>query len=265
MRVIPHLVVKLVMVIVMVAAPEVVELDFGVVKMWELGVLHVGIIHPKLLPDEFLNLFDLSRERLEIEHQYLLEEYLKPILEAGVEEMPLIFRDAMLFRWECVVLLANFSLTKLHVRMSSLLRKTAKLYEEICESYIKHIKDKCEEKGIPSEDVKSAALQLFDYDLWLLGKVTELGMNEFLKALLTYASDEIKHMSAYLIALSLTLMAIDAGVSEWVPCNVENLKILVSWAKHYAKELDSYLDTVDLLITNECREVLEEFLKAEEK
>ena len=68
-------------------------------------------------------------------------------------------------------------------------------------------------------------------------------------------------MYNFLLALLYTVTAINATLFEIVPYNKENLGILVDWAKHYASELDAYIDTVNLLVTDEYYEVIEKYLK----
>jgi len=214
----------------------------------------------------FMELFGVREEELRRICELIVERAVKPLLSVELEEMVETFNEGYpIFELYMKSLLSSFSIPRLYALH---LEETFKLLDEIVELerkfyelYLRLLKERCTEANIPIEDLEYAIAQLFDYDLWLIGKIKELGIEEFLMLLMKRADEEARSMYSYLLALLYVTTAINVALFGMVTYNKENLRVLVEWAKHYAKELDAYIDTVNLLITDEYYDAIEEYLK----
>ena len=199
-------------------------------------------------------------------YRLIIERAVRKILIVKPEDMVEAFNEGYpAFVLYITSLLSSFSIPRLYALH---LEKTFKLLDEIVELekkfyelYLKSLKEKCARVNIPIEDMEYAIAQLFDYDLWLTEKVKEHGIEKFPIILMKRAHEEASSMYNFLLALLYVVTAINAALFEIVPYNRENLRILINWAKYYASELDAYIDTVSLLVTDEYYEAIEEYLK----
>jgi len=213
-----------------------------------------------------MELFKVKEDEISRICELIIERAVRRILIVKPEDIVEAFNEGYpTFVLYITSLLSSFTIPKLYALH---LEKTFKLLDEIVELekkfyelYLKFLKEKCARISIPIEDVEYAIAQLFDYDLWLTEKVKEHGIERFPIILMERAHEEASSMYNFLLALLYVVTAINVALFEIAPYNKENLGILVDWAKHYASELDAYIDTVNLLVTDEYYEVIEEYLK----
>ena len=106
--------------------------------------------------------------------------------------------------------------------------------------------------GILGEKVEvliDVTATLFDYDLWVLGKIKEYGLGGFMKKLENY-KDVVTEMVSHLLqahhAYFITLYGVLSSRENY---KLENLNKAVSLAWKHCQELDDYVDTVNILIT----------------
>ena len=214
----------------------------------------------------FMELFGVREEELRRICELVIERTVKQLLVVELEEMVETFNEGYpIFVMYVTSLLSSFSISRLYAlhleETFRLLDEIAELERKFYELYLGLLKERCTEADIPIEDLEYAIAQLFDYDLWLVEKVKELGLEKFLTLLMERANEEAYSMYSYLLALLYVATAINVALFGIVTYNKENLRVLVKWARHYAKELDAYVDIVNLLVTDEYYEAIEEYLK----
>lgn len=107
------------------------------------------------------------------------------------------------------------------------------------------------------EDLVYAMSIVFDHDLWVINKVHDMGIEAFTNKLIERAPRELYETSGYYMYLLFSLFSSMAAVLNLVDTyKKENLSTLIFWAKSYADELDLYLDTLDLFLSDETYEEL---------
>jgi hypothetical protein len=93
---------------------------------------------------------------------------------------------------------------------------------------------------------------VFDHDLWVIDKVREVGIEAFTNKLVERAPRELYETSGYYLYLLFSLFSSMTAVLKLVDTyKKENLSTLIIWARSYAEELDLYLDTLDLFLSDE--------------
>lgn len=98
-----------------------------------------------------------------------------------------------------------------------------------------------------------------DHDVWVLRKVKKYGIEGLLRRLGERALMETVEASRCLAALLFTWFSATAALFNLVDkFREENRDTLAKWSKELAEELDAYIDTLDLLISDEDYEALKE-------
>ena len=219
---------------------------------------------------EIAEIFGANVGELERAYSTILSKAVVPLLRAEPGELADVFQGKLpVFATYTTLLLSNFSLVRIYVRCPEdapgLLRRVAEFEKELYRSYARALDERSAEAGVSFEGVEYAVAQLFDYDLWILKKIGELGPEGFLELLMERAYEEACSMHGYLLALLYAVTAVNAAIFGLVAeYNEESLEVLVGWAERYARELDAWVDTVNLLVTEECYEALEEYLREKE-
>ncbi|MGC9015147.1 MAG: hypothetical protein ACP5KW_12295, partial [Thermoproteota archaeon] len=102
------------------------------------------------------------------------------------------------------------------------------------------------------EDLVYAMSIVFDHDLWVIDRIREVGIEAFMNKLIERAPCELYETSGYYLYLLFSLFSSMAAVLNMVDTyKKENLSTLILWAKSYASELDLYLDTLDVFLSDE--------------
>ncbi|MGB9760802.1 MAG: hypothetical protein ACPLZG_13310, partial [Thermoproteota archaeon] len=102
------------------------------------------------------------------------------------------------------------------------------------------------------EDLVYATSIVFDHDLWVIDRIREVGIEAFMNKLIERAPRELYETSGYYLYLLFSLFSSMAAVLNMVDTyKKENLSTLILWAKSYANELDLYLDTLDMFLSDE--------------
>lgn len=223
----------------------------------------------RALLTEIVTLFNVNLTELERLYNAIVSSTVKPLLVAKPEDMPSVFKSKYpVFTFYATSFLSSFSLAKVYItfpenaeKVVSLLKKVVKVEKTLYELYTTALKEGGARADIPTDRVEYAVAQLFDHDLWVLEKVSELGLENFLKLLVERAYDEVSDMYGYMLALLYVVMSVNTALFELVSYRKESLEILIDWAEYYARELDAYIDTVNLLITDEYYEAVEEYLR----
>jgi len=108
-----------------------------------------------------------------------------------------------------------------------------------------------------AEDLVYALSALVDRDVWILDWASKLGLNEFVKRLVTRALDEALQLTGYTVYLTFAWLGSTAAVfglaKEYREANRDQL---AAWARQYAEEVQGLLDTLDLLLDDEAYEDL---------
>lgn len=102
------------------------------------------------------------------------------------------------------------------------------------------------------EDLVCTVSIVFDHDLWVMDRISETGVEAFTNKLIKRAPRELYETSGYYMYLLFSVFSSMSAVLKLVDTyKKENLDTLIIWAKFYANELDLYLDTLDMFLSDE--------------
>ncbi len=142
----------------------------------------------------------------------------------------------------------------IHVLGGGALEKLREVEEELARAVARMIRS----SGYRYADNLIYALSvLVDRDLWVLDKVSKLGLDNLAKKLAERALDTAIQLSAYTMHLTFAWIASTAAVLGIAKDYQErNRDTLAIWCQEYAREVDGYLDTLNLLLDDEVYEDL---------
>ena len=122
------------------------------------------------------------------------------------------------------------------------------------------LKEKASSYSLKPDSIIRAHAAAIDYDLWLINSVLEIGLTGFLKRISERAIKEFEEFTNHLYLLFYVTMGIDMVLLEDSPYREDTLIMLVNLSSDYAEEVEDYLDTLSLLISNETYEALTDFM-----
>jgi len=106
-----------------------------------------------------------------------------------------------------------------------------------------------------SENLVYAMSVLIDRDIWILKKTAELDFENLVKKLIERDLKLVIEFTNYTAYLTFAwISAISAVLHIVEEYRRENLDTLTSWSKTCAEEIESYLDTMDILLDDETYE-----------
>jgi len=110
-----------------------------------------------------------------------------------------------------------------------------------------------------ADDLVYGLSVLIDRDRWVLEKVAELGIDNFVNKLLERDPKSFIEWVNYTMYLTFTWLASTAAVLGIVErYREENRDKMAQWCRAYAKEVEEYMDTLDILLKDEVYEELAE-------
>jgi len=112
------------------------------------------------------------------------------------------------------------------------------------------LEEKAVSYGLDPDAVVRAHAAAIDYDLWAISSVLEVGFNGFLKRLSERARAEAEALVGYLYSLLYVMMCTDLVLLREAPRRRDTLEKLVGWGSGYAEEVEGYLDTLSLLVSD---------------
>ncbi len=109
-----------------------------------------------------------------------------------------------------------------------------------------------------AEDLVYGLSVLLDRDRWVIEKISELGVDGLIKRILDRDPKAFVEFTTYTAYLTFTWVASTSPVLGIVKdYKVENRDKLAHWCKHYAAEVEDYIDTLDILVKDDVyRELL---------
>lgn len=110
-----------------------------------------------------------------------------------------------------------------------------------------------------AEDLVYSYSILIDQDIWVINKVKEYGLDGFLRRISDRASQEASEMPSHMILLLFAWLSAVAAIFRLVnQFKEENAEELIRISKRETEELDLYIDTLDLLISDDSYKALKE-------
>jgi len=98
---------------------------------------------------------------------------------------------------------------------------------------------------------------LIDRDRWIIEKISELSIDDFLKKVIDRDPKAFIEFAAYTRYLTFTWVASTAALLGVVKnYKVENRDKMAQWCRGYAKEVEDYIDTLDILVKDDVYEEL---------
>jgi len=169
----------------------------------------------------------LNTDRLEQELHLLVERFWAKIAYPLVE-----LTQSILFRGDRAALDEFITLEeKLSVNMAKLIRESNYKF---------------------AENLVYGLSVLVDHDKWVIEKISKLGINGFIertinrdpKALMEFAS-YIRYLIFAWLATTATVLGVTKEYKE------ENRDKMAQWCREYAKEVEAYIDTLDIIVKDE--------------
>ena len=103
-----------------------------------------------------------------------------------------------------------------------------------------------------AENLVYALSVLIDRDVWVLDKVSRYGVEAVAKRLTERGLEPLLNLTGYTMYLTFAWVSATAAVLGLVKEFREgNRDVLAMWCREYAKEVESYIDTLDLLLDDE--------------
>ncbi|WP_054854436.1 hypothetical protein [Vulcanisaeta distributa] len=110
-----------------------------------------------------------------------------------------------------------------------------------------------------AEDLVQVLSTLIEHDLWVTEALSRYGYDGLIRRINERALNETTEETAYLMATLLTWHSATTATLNLIKEYKEtNRDTLTKWAAAYAEELDTYIDTLDMLINDEAYETLKE-------
>ena len=142
-------------------------------------------------------------------------------------------------------------------RLKRLMISEKKFFEELKPA----LEEKASLYGVDPGSVVKVHAAVIDYDLWVISSVLEVGFDGFLRRLSERAGMEAEAFVGYLYSLFYVMMCIDLVFLGGVSYRRDTFEALVSWGSSYSEEVEDYLDTLSLLVSDEAYEALIGFTK----
>ena len=187
-------------------------------------------------------------------------KFCRPLLSLEPEELrPYISRNLASFTYYLVYALEPISSSLLLGEGIGRLKELGRLEAEAFGDVKRLVEERAKEKGVDAGPVVKAHAAAVDYDLWLIGSVLEVGLEGLIGGLAERAGEEVEGMVRSLYSLFYALMAVDSALFKDAPYRRESLGELVALCSTYAEEVEDYLDTLSLLVSDEAYEACRRF------
>jgi len=149
-------------------------------------------------------------------------------------------------------------LVELNYKVCTFDKLTLKMFREIEEELAKTVV-KALKKHEHVDDLVYALSILTDRDLWILDKMSELSFENFIKKLFDRDPNAVLQFTGYTMYLTLAWVSASAATFGIVEnYREDNRDTLTSWCRQYAKEVEGYLDTLNILLDDEVyRDLME--------
>jgi len=110
-----------------------------------------------------------------------------------------------------------------------------------------------------AEELVHGLSALIDRDRWIIQKVSELGIDGFIKRVINRDPKAFIEFTTYTMYLTFTWVASTTTLLGVVKdYKSENRDKMARWCSEYAKEIENYLDTLDILVKDDVyKELLE--------
>ncbi len=115
--------------------------------------------------------------------------------------------------------------------------------------------------GVNPQPIIKMHAAAIDYDIWAINAILDVGFKGFMARLLERARTEAEHLGEHLYPLLYALTCVDSAILEGSPHRKDTLEKLVKWGFSHANEVEDYIDTLSLLISDEAYEALAEYLE----
>jgi len=108
-----------------------------------------------------------------------------------------------------------------------------------------------------AEDLVYGLSVLIDRDRWIIEKVSELGIDEFIKRVIDRDPKAFMEFATYTMYLTFTWVASTAALLGIVKnYKDDNRHKMAQWCRGHAKEVEDYIDSLDILVKDDVYEEL---------
>jgi len=203
-------------------------------------------------------------QRVIKEFEEIEVKFCRPLLQCRSEELGERFREMLpVFSFHVVSavfpVFSNIFLKSDVREVKACLRKLMNFEKEFFEEFKSVLVEKAALYGLDSDSVVKIHAAVIDYDLWIIESVLETGFYGFLRRLSERAEEEVSGLVKYFYSLLYVVMCVDSVLFKNTPYRKDVLEILIDWGSRYAEEVEDYLDTLSLLVSDETYKVLADF------
>jgi len=225
-----------------------------------------SLLEASLLGD-VAELEELIPELKEVSRKLRLvkEMYCRPLLIVEAEKLKEYFTgmlQAFTYHFSSII---AFTFSGLLLRpegdVSLLLRRLMKLERENFSRLKWVLEEKSLAYNLDPHSIVEMHAAVVDCSLWAISSTLENGLQGFLDKLSKRAGRELAELVSYLHHLMYVVLAIDLVLLEDASHHRDVLETLVSWGSSYADEVESYLDTLSLLISDESYKALADYME----
>ena len=190
--------------------------------------------------------------------------FCRSLLQTRLEELDRRFRETLpVFAFHVVSavfplfsdMLLGTEDEEFRIRLERLMVLEKRLFEELKPL----LEERAASYGVDPGSVVRVHAAVIDYDLWVISSVLEVGFDGFLRRLSERAGMEAEEFVGYLYSLICVTMCIDSVLLKGAPHRRDTFEALIGWGSSYAEEVEDYLDTLSLLISDEAYEALAGF------
>jgi hypothetical protein len=181
-------------------------------------------------------------------------------LEAGREEIEKVLNSKDLEKdFPLLSISFFFKIAQPLFKISLILKERPEYIEDLKKLALIMAKVLRESSHPRKEDLIYSMSILIDRDIWVIEKMSKYGLEELIKKLIERAKEiSIGFINTTINLTFAWLSAISAILNIVKKYNEENLNKIIDLSLELSKELDSYLDTLDLLLDDETYEELRE-------
>ncbi|MFZ8830493.1 MAG: hypothetical protein ACO2OO_03535, partial [Candidatus Aenigmatarchaeota archaeon] len=180
--------------------------------------------------------------------------------EAGREEIEKVLNSKDLEKdFPLLSISFFFKIAQPLFKISLILKERSEYIEDLKKLALIMAKVLRESSHTRKEDLIYSMSILIDRDIWVIEKMSKYGLEELIKKLIERAKEiSIGFINTTINLTFAWLSAISAILNIVKKYNEENLNKIIDLSLELSKELDSYLDTLDLLLDDETYEELRE-------
>lgn len=213
---------------------SIFQIPFSVTESTKTDKLIVRDLLKEIYDEDDIEFLTLAFERM-------VKKSIEPLLLCDPKDLPRCYMECFRIALPCLLLFTPKG------DYGKVLKVTIDLYDVL--------------KAEVPDDLLDAFEILCETEIWYLTRISEMGLEGFVNIIAERATEEFNWLVNYYLSTAFLFFACYLAKKDLVNYKPETLSLLISWLKSYSSELDSYLSTADLLVTDEYYEVIKNYMQ----